>query len=326
MNLDRAILRALFLVAVAVTPSLAGPATRPAIPELVAGPRWTTPFVARGVAGERGEECFGFVVATDGTRQVTSVFDPDDGTPYFISDGRETLIYDLLNNRIVRLAGSYGNFGLLWDPMKPSPFNVACNITAGRPGANTHTAWFQIDQWAKLVDGIKVVSTTTEWTTYGDLRTAGQVSLVEIKPNDASVVRFFSFRDGTPMMRMEASYVGGAVPAEFLTYPDAAKLPDDLHVTRVPPDQAEACMTKMASYLFVPKIALNATPTIRAAIDKQSEAAGVPAFDWDVMRLRDRTFGRAYRAALKAEGVDLAVPDLEPATRPAVTTRHATVP
>jgi hypothetical protein len=69
------------------------PANLPTIPALSSDA--ARPFVVDGVCRLTAADGFGFHVASDGTKQLCAVFDPHDGTPLYLSDGKQTLLYDL---------------------------------------------------------------------------------------------------------------------------------------------------------------------------------------------------------------------------------------
>ena len=88
----------------------------PAIPPLVVGAPPPAPqsFVVSGFVRYSAEKGLGFQIGVDGKRERCVLYDASDGTPLFISDGHETLIYDLAENRILRVPTCRGNVRVDW--------------------------------------------------------------------------------------------------------------------------------------------------------------------------------------------------------------------
>ena len=91
----------------------AAPATQPAVPPLVVGSPPPASFVVEGCQRFSKDAGLGFRVAADGETQFCAVYDAADGTPLFLSDGTQTLVYDLGNDRVVRVSSSRGSRELI---------------------------------------------------------------------------------------------------------------------------------------------------------------------------------------------------------------------
>jgi hypothetical protein len=79
---------------------------QPVAPALVA--RSSPPFAVTGLVRFTHSAGVAFRVATDGKRQLCTLYDPSDGTALFLSDGQQTLVYDLPCSRTVRVPNSRG--------------------------------------------------------------------------------------------------------------------------------------------------------------------------------------------------------------------------
>src|SRR5215510_5107699 len=79
----------------------AEPTTKPDLPPLIVGASPRKSFVVDGVLRFSATTGLAFHVATDGTREMTALYDAIDGTPLFISDGHRSLIYDLAEERLL---------------------------------------------------------------------------------------------------------------------------------------------------------------------------------------------------------------------------------
>src|SRR5689334_12315369 len=123
------VVASLLVVFCAASPVLAedAPTTRPIIPALIATTQPApTRFIVQGITRQSKTGGMAFRVAVDGGRQRSALYDPADGTPLFVSNGDDTLIYDLLGDRIVHLNRTRGFVSVDWDAQlaKPLTFSV----------------------------------------------------------------------------------------------------------------------------------------------------------------------------------------------------------
>src|ERR1051326_5512792 len=96
-------LASLISLALVASAIAASPSTLPTIPALLADSQPLRPFIVDGVIRTSSSDGFGFHFATDGARELCAIFDAHDGTPIYLSDGQQTLVYDLSNERVVRV-------------------------------------------------------------------------------------------------------------------------------------------------------------------------------------------------------------------------------
>src|SRR3954452_4816610 len=96
----------------------AADAKPPEVPALIVGAKPPMPqsFVVEGFSRSGADRGLGFRVATDAKRQICVLYDAADGTPLFLSDGEQTLIYDLVENRILQIPICRGNVRVDWSP------------------------------------------------------------------------------------------------------------------------------------------------------------------------------------------------------------------
>ncbi|MGH7179683.1 MAG: hypothetical protein ACREJC_20070, partial [Tepidisphaeraceae bacterium] len=86
------------------------------------------PFVVDGVCRVAATDGFAFHFATNGARQLCVIFDPHDGTPLYLSDGQQTLLYDLSGNRVVRVPTSRANVWIDWNEKEDRPLVFHCGV------------------------------------------------------------------------------------------------------------------------------------------------------------------------------------------------------
>src|SRR5690606_5086379 len=87
---------------------------RPEVPPLVLGAESPRSFLVSGHARMSDTMALGFHVAQDGERRLVVVYDLMDQTPLFISDGRQTLAYDVANSQLVLLSSTRGCVDVQW--------------------------------------------------------------------------------------------------------------------------------------------------------------------------------------------------------------------
>src|SRR5262249_17811199 len=104
------------------------PATRPSVPALLASSEGTVDFVADGELQTQPRIGWAFHVAKRGDKQVCAVFDLTDGTPIFLSDGSQTIVYDIYNNRAAGYDSSRAKVTIDWKPDEPRPMSIGCGL------------------------------------------------------------------------------------------------------------------------------------------------------------------------------------------------------
>lgn len=87
---------------------------QPKVPARVVGKPPPRSFIVQGVMRTSSAGGLAFRVAAEGERQFCAVYDPAEGTPIFLSDGWQTLVYDLANSRVVRVPISRGFVRIEW--------------------------------------------------------------------------------------------------------------------------------------------------------------------------------------------------------------------
>src|SRR5215212_6257582 len=73
----------------------------------------------------------------------------DAATPLCLSDGQQTLLYDLSGNRVVRVPTSRAYVNIGWDPKKPMPlgFDVGVDFNPNPKGLARVASTFRVDRF-----------------------------------------------------------------------------------------------------------------------------------------------------------------------------------
>jgi hypothetical protein len=292
------------------------PATRPTVPPLIVGAQPPKSFVVTGVARLSPEGGMAFRVATDGVRQVCALYDPADGTPMFLSDGQQTLVYDLANSRVVRVPVSRGNIRVEWDAQKEKPltfsFAVACKPTPEK--LDEANAWFRIDRFLESAGTLERLATRDNTELWAAERKGGSVESVQLEPGDARWFRFTSTAGGASFYGLElyATGIGEQPPANALAFPDVKRLAANVRLMDLDEQMLPAYLVVLRDgRAWLAKMGLAAGPTMR-----ESAAKVMRDVDWGRLRERDETFGAAYRKALAEQGVELPTYPQAGATQP----------
>jgi hypothetical protein len=221
-------------------PTVAAPAdrptSRPVIPALIVGTPPPKSFIVEGILRSSATTGWAFRVATDGQRQLVALYDSADGTPIFLSDGQQTLIYDLANSRVVRVPSSRGNVRVDWEAQKEKPLNFGFGVQVrSTPEELEHeNAWFRIDRFADAALSLKQVGNQGKSTLFAAERADGKgIESLQVEPGQQSWFRFTSLSKGQPFYRfqLDARAIDRPVAARALSFPDLQRLPPDVHLT-----------------------------------------------------------------------------------------------
>ena len=308
----------LVVTALAASPGRAAdaPATRPVLPPLDAGADPAVPFAVDGVCGLTATHGFGFRFATDGTRQACAVFDPRDGTPFYLSDGRQTLVYDLTNERIVRVPNSRAYVQVDWDPKdeRPLRFSLGMNFDDKPEALGKTRSFFRADRFVEAsARSLRRLPTADDTDLFAAERANNSVEAVQVPRGKPDWVRFTSAAAGEDFYRIHfLARVGGDAPPAPPAFPDLGALRREIEVVefdqQLMPDFLQFLKSGRAS---LAKMGLAGGPEWQKGADKVLLSP-----DWGELGERDRKLGGRYRAALAKQGLVFRAPADAPATRP----------
>jgi hypothetical protein len=291
------------------------PAAKPTVPALTAGARPPNSFEVTGIFRFSPSGGLAFRVAGDGARQLCAVYDPGDGTPLFLSDGRETLVYDLANDRVVRVPTSRGFVRVDGEPgaAKPLSFSIGVECKSDPEKLDEANSWFRVDRFAAGTPGLEHRGRRGDWEVFAARRADGTVDSLQTRPGDATRFRFTSTAGAGggggggageasfDRLEVEAARIGEPLPAAALAFPDPKRLPPDVHLTDLAQQPLPAFLGDLrGGRAWLAKMVLAAGPD--KLVDARKE---MPEADWDALRARDARLGAAYRKALAEQGVVL---------------------
>jgi hypothetical protein len=295
-----------------------GPEAKPpAVPALIVGAAPPAPqsFVVTGFVRYSKEKGLGFHVASDGKRERCVLYDASDGTPMFISNGHETLLYDLAENRILQVPTCRGNMRVDWDAKaaKPLSFNFNFDFKSDPKKLEASKAWFRIDRFIESPIGeLKRVDAPAGTVIWAAERKG--IESVQVDPADPSWFSFRSLTEGKDFYGLElhATGIGRPAPEAALAFPDVEKFGRDVPVEPFDLKAKPALIdTFMSGRCFTPKLAL-ASEKPDTTIKKI-----FPKIDIDALREQDARFSARYRAALTAQGMTFpTLKSAEATTRP----------
>lgn len=283
------------------------------MPALLTGVDALPTFLASGLNGRIEAGRFGFQIASDRDRVRTVIFDPSDGMPILISNGRELLAYDLEGERIVRFPVANASIRVDWDVSQAQPFtfNFSFNVAGS-------TATLKPDESAVRMDRF----VRAEWTELTRLEAAaGQRLFAYEKPDDGTIYTLQvptgdvdEFRltalakdEDKYLLEMQVDHIGQAIPETALRFPDANALAQSVKVEVVNPAEIKTMMINLFSKERGNKLGL-----MKFLDGGKPETTA--AFDLDEAREADAKLGKAYREALEAQGIRFPAEVLEPKT------------
>jgi hypothetical protein len=291
------------------------PATRPSIPLLRSDAKAGVPFIVDGIVRTTATDGYGFHFATDGAHSFVSLFDPHDGTPLYLSDGQQTLIYELSDQRIVRIPNSAAIVMIGWDAKAPRPlsFDFSVNYTTGQlDSAKTASSFTAIADFLASDAKLEQFDRDDGSELFAVQGANGRIDAVQIPRGELKWARFFSARADEKAYHVEMEVKFGAVPSAAVRLPDVAALRRHIKVVDLDEQRMVTLVKALKSGVAsTVKLALAGGEPIRAEMDR-----GLVGLDWEDLRERDRTFGAEYRAALTEQGFLYRVGDLA-TTQPA---------
>ncbi len=290
----------------------------PNIPALIVGGNQPQSFIVEGVTRFSKQSALGFYEATDGQKQVCAVYDSSDNTPLILSDGRETLIYDLSENRIVCLPRSTAHVRVDWDPTKDKPLNFKIGVSCRTNSEVEHDdmAWFRIDRFVEASgELLRRAESDASCERYQLHRDSGKIESIEVDPQDSSWFRFASRESDQDYCRFEmnARSIGQTVPNTALVFPDSNRLAWDFMLVEIDSRRGPALVDSLLhdGHGWIAKLALAAGEEMQKTADSILASP-----DWEILRSRDHELGSKYKAALAEQRVQFQMSEEQIASRP----------
>ena len=306
-------LPAMFVVALVAS---FAPGDLPAIPALSSDADSARPFVVNGVCRLTPDGGLGFHFATDGTRQLCAIFDSHDGTPLYLSDGQQTLLYDLSGNQIVRVPASRAYVGVNWNSKadRPLEFQAGVALKSNPKKLAEAVSSFRIDRFVSASSAsLRQVDGPDGTSFFAAERAGGSIEAVQVPRGALEWFDFTSSKPGDGYYRLQLrADLRSDPPPALLKLPDLAALRPEIEVV----DLDEKLMPNLVLFLkngygSLAKLALAGGPEAQEDANKILLSP-----DWDELRERDRKLGGAYRAALAKHGLKFDASTDPPATQP----------
>lgn len=225
-----------FAVLMLMTSLQAGePTLRPSIPALVVGGGSPESFLVTGIVRFSSTGGMGFYVAADENRQFCALYDAVDKTPVFLSDGRQTLVYDFRNRRIVRVPASRGSVSIDWKAQDDHPLKYHTGISYDPDPKKLITAnpEFRIDRFVETSPSLTLLETDGHVQRFEARRKGGSVESVEYDQTDPTWFRFTSKSDEDSFLRIElhATAIHEKLPEIAFAFPDIEGLSQQIMLT-----------------------------------------------------------------------------------------------
>lgn len=267
------------------------------IPALVVGAEYPKSFMAHGRLFTDNGKGLAFQITADGKKQRCIFYDPKDGTPIFISDGEQVLIYDLENTRLVRWKGGVGKIWLDWNVSDGKQFNLDGQILRSdapieqkdfQSGIALDKLVFTNEKKIMKQSGVNGVSRFI-------FQHEDRTITIEKSSGDKSWFQFTATEGDTRVLELEVRYIGTSLPTGALILPNMAELAKSITVVEIDNTTAESRIPQFfTGRVLVPKLGL--------ALGSEKEEA-LKEFDWNKLRTRDTKLGAQYRDALTKQGI-----------------------
>ncbi len=189
-----------------------------------------TSFVVESYVIDPNKRGLAYRVATDGQKHLFSIFDAVDNVPIFISNGDETLIYDLAQDQVTLVPKSCFGFHLRYLPEEKAfyfNFRGGASKDADKLLECLPKIEFQTFEEAKdLVRG----QTKQDHVQLMTKRENKKLDLLEFDRKKRDWFRYTCTGpdDEEPQLVVRASRIGEKIPPELLQFPDPKKFSDKL--------------------------------------------------------------------------------------------------
>jgi hypothetical protein len=266
-----------------------------AIPALVVGAKSPVPFAVHGRFFTDTGKGLAFQIATDGKKQRCIFYDPADGTPIFISDGEQSLIYDLETMRVVRWKDGVGKVWLDWTASDERQFNLDFQILRSDASKESLKCGVVLDGLLSTNAYKATKQTGANGVTRFIFQQEDRAVTIQKAPRDSSWFRLTAVKKGKRVLELEARYIGKPLPEGVLIFPDTAELAKTMTVIEVDNATIESLIPNfLTGRILVPKIAL--------ALGSEKEGE-LKEFAWNDLRQGDVKLGAQYRAALTKQDI-----------------------
>lgn len=290
----------LVLIALLLT-SLRAEEPRASVPILKVGDPAQTSFLAEGFIYNEDKRGIAFRIATDGKQHLFTMADAADGVPFFISNGDESLLYDLAQNQITFIPQSCFGFHISYRHTENSlSFQIA--IQAVKDQLKRYENLPIIDLRSLPETAIEKLSKTISQTgtiVYEVNRAEKKRDRLEFHPEqqDWFCYSIYKTENEQPLIIIKATRIGQMIPPALLAMPDPNKFSNKCvwQEERVTDDWSiDKLINKQRFWVTKYMVA-------KAAKDDEYWKILVPNISRKELLERDTQLGAAYLQELQAQ-------------------------
>lgn len=289
------------LALLASAASAAEPKNRPVVPDLVVGSESSKSFIVEGAFRPAGKDGFVFQIVCDGEKQFSCIYGVSDRVPLLISNGNTTLFYDFVSERIKFHPSCYIGGGF--------PLNKAKDGLLAQLGFKTKNEKNKAKMLGPeiclnmLFEQFDFTTATAADGTITYSSTGERKLIVKLDPREKNSFQFVQKLedDDSPFLEIKARLINQPIPAELFKFPDHTKFPKQLNVVEMEDHRGiEGAVNSFREmeYYFV-KFSL------MLSSDEEFLKEMLPNEDVAGLLKRDAKFGKLYRQALAAQGIEL---------------------
>ena len=249
-------------------------------------------------------------VATDGKKHLFTIFDAVDNVPIFISNGNETLIYDLAQDQVTLLPKSCFGFNLSYMPEeKAFSFQLACKAAKDADKRLECLPKIEFQKFEVAKDLIRS-ETKQDHVKLTIKRENKKLDVLEFHPQQRNWFRYTAFEpdDEEPQLVVRATHIGENIPPELLQFPDTRKFSDKLRWNEDRLTETEGVGEFAGKMVFKYRLWFTKVIVAMGGEKEQDLRLVLPNMTSEELLERDKKLGAVYLRELEA----LKFPKLSP--------------
>jgi hypothetical protein len=262
-----------------------------------------TSFVVESYMVDAQQRGLAMRVATDGQKHLFSIFDAADNVPIFISNGDESLIYDLAQDQITFLPKSCFGFHLSYLPEEKSfSFQLSCQATKNAEKRQACLPKIEFQKFEESPDAVRDAP-NKDRVKLTIKRDNKKLDFLEFHRHERDWFCYTGYEpdDATPQLVVRASLIGKKIPPELLQFPDPQKFSDQVRWNEDRLTETEGAGEFAGKIVF--KYRLWFTKAIIAMNGEKEEQLRLllPNMTSEELLKRDKKLGLAYLRELEAQ-------------------------
>jgi len=298
----------LVLIALLIT-SVRAEEPRASVPILKVGDPAQTSFLVEGFIANDEKRGFAFRIATDGKQHLFTLADAADGVPFFISNGDESLIYDLAQEQILFVPESCFGFHLRFDRTEETfAFKLTAVTDKAEDKRRECLPKIDFQHLPEIATERDKSVSKTGMITYEIKQASKKRDRLVLHPEQRDWFCYSDYNPDSeePVVLVKATCINQKIPGALLRFPDSQKFSEKISWN-------EDLVTKNANlneFLKKQRFWMTKMMVAMGAEDNENWKILLPNISSDELLERDKKLGAIYLQELKAQ-------QFEPLKKPA---------